>query len=70
MDQLVVKGIPMSPTQVVCALLVPLFWGLQFVVIKVGLTAFPPLFFVGLRFAAVRDMLMAGDHPGALRAWR
>ena len=58
MDQLVVKGIPMSPTQVVCALLVPLFWGLQFVVIKVGLAAFPPLFFVGLRFAAVAAILL------------
>jgi drug/metabolite transporter (DMT)-like permease len=53
MDRLVVKQIPMSPTQIACAVLVPLFWGVQFVVIKVGLTAFPPLFFVGLRFAAV-----------------
>jgi drug/metabolite transporter (DMT)-like permease len=38
--------------------LVPLFWGVQFVVIKVGLTAFPPLFFVGLRFAAVAAILL------------
>jgi drug/metabolite transporter (DMT)-like permease len=52
MDRLVVKEIPISPTQIACAVLVPLFWGVQFVVIKVGLTAFPPLFFVGLRFAA------------------
>ena len=48
----------MSPTQIACAMLVPLFWGLQFVVIKVGLTAFPPLFFVGLRFAAVAAILL------------
>ncbi|PKU24644.1 DMT family transporter [Telmatospirillum siberiense] len=48
----------MSPLQVVCALLVPLFWGFQFVVIKVGLTTFPPLFFVGLRFAAVAAILL------------
>ena len=48
----------MSPLQIVCAILVPLFWGGQFVVIKVGLTAFPPLFFVGLRFAAVAVMLL------------
>jgi O-acetylserine/cysteine efflux transporter len=48
----------MSPIQMVCALLVALFWGVQFVVIKVGLTAFPPLFFVGLRFAAVAAILL------------
>jgi O-acetylserine/cysteine efflux transporter len=58
MDRSVVKDIPMSPTQIACALLVPLFWGVQFVVIKVGLTAFPPLFFVGLRFAAVAAILL------------
>jgi O-acetylserine/cysteine efflux transporter len=48
----------MSPAQTVLALLVPLFWGLQYVVIKVGLTAFPPLFFVALRFAAVAAILL------------
>jgi O-acetylserine/cysteine efflux transporter len=48
----------MSPIQIVCAVLVPLLWGLQFVVIKVGLTAFPPLFFVALRFAAVAIILL------------
>ena len=58
MDRLVVKEIHMSTTQIACAVLVPLFWGLQFVVIKVGLTAFPPLFFVGLRFAAVAAILL------------
>jgi O-acetylserine/cysteine efflux transporter len=58
MDRLVVKETSMSPVQIVCAVLVPLFWGLQFVVIKVGLTAFPPLFFVGLRFAAVAAILL------------
>jgi O-acetylserine/cysteine efflux transporter len=58
MDHSVVKYGPMSPTQVVCAGLVPLFWGVQFVVIKIGLTAFPPLFFVGLRFAAVAMILL------------
>jgi len=58
MDCLVLKEITMSPTQIACAVLVPLFWGVQFVVIKVGLTAFPPLFFVGLRFAAVAAILL------------
>jgi O-acetylserine/cysteine efflux transporter len=58
MDRLVVKEIPISSTQIACAVLVPLFWGVQFVVIKVGLAAFPPLFFVGLRFAAVSAILL------------
>ena len=58
MDCSVVKDVPMSPVQIACTVLVPLFWGLQFVVIKVGLTAFPPLFFVGLRFAAVAATLL------------
>lgn len=48
----------MSPLEILCAVLVPLFWGVQFVVIKVGLAAFPPLFFVGLRFAAVAALLL------------
>jgi len=48
----------MTPTQIACAVLVPLLWGFQFVVIKVGLTAFPPLFFVGLRFAVVAALLL------------
>lgn len=48
----------MTPIQIACAVLVPLLWGFQFVVIKVGLTAFPPLFFVGLRFAVVAALLL------------
>ena len=48
----------MSPFQTFFALLVPLLWGLQFVVIKVGLTTFPPLFFVTLRFAAIAAVLL------------
>jgi O-acetylserine/cysteine efflux transporter len=55
---MVVKEGFMSRTQVGCAVLVPLLWGLQFVVIKIGLTAFPPIFFVGLRFAAVAALLL------------
>jgi len=47
-----------SPLKIFCALLVPLLWGVQYVVIKVGLTAFPPLFFVGLRFMAVAALLV------------
>jgi O-acetylserine/cysteine efflux transporter len=48
----------MSPIEVACALLVPLLWGFQFVVIKIGLTAFPPLFFLGLRFAIIAALVL------------
>lgn len=58
MDHSVVKSLAMSPAQIVCAVLVPLLWGVQFVVIKLGLSAFPPLFFVGLRFAVVAAILL------------
>ena len=40
----------MSAIQIVCAVAVPLIWGYQFVVIKVGVTEFPPFFFLALRF--------------------
>lgn len=48
----------MSPIQAVCAVLVPLVWGIQYVVIRVGLLTFPPLFFVALRFAIVAGFLL------------
>ncbi len=48
----------MSPFQMICAVLVPLLWGYQFVVIKLGLAEFPPLFFLGLRFLAMALLLI------------
>lgn len=48
----------MSRIQVACAVLVPFLWGVQYVVIKIGLTAFPPLFFVALRFAVIAAILL------------
>ena len=48
----------MSPVEVVAALLVPLFWGVQFVTTKVGVEAIPPLLFGALRFAAVAVLLL------------
>jgi O-acetylserine/cysteine efflux transporter len=48
----------MSAIQVVCAVMVPLLWGYQFVVIKVGIGEFPPLFFLGLRFLAIAWLLV------------
>lgn len=48
----------MTALQIVCAVAVPLLWGYQFVVIKVGVTEFPPLFFLGLRFLAIALLLV------------
>ncbi|MGJ5202855.1 DMT family transporter [Bradyrhizobium sp. HKCCYLR20261] len=48
----------MSPLETVCAVLVPFLWGMQYAIIKEGLAVFPPLFFVGLRFAMVAAILL------------
>jgi O-acetylserine/cysteine efflux transporter len=48
----------MSALQIVCAVAVPLLWGYQFVAIKVGVTEFPPLFFLALRFLAIALLLV------------
>jgi O-acetylserine/cysteine efflux transporter len=48
----------MSAIQIVCAVAVPLLWGYQFVAIKVGVTEFPPLFFLALRFLAIALLLV------------
>jgi O-acetylserine/cysteine efflux transporter len=48
----------MAPLEIFCAVLVPLLWGVQYAVIKAGLAVFPPLFFVGLRFAVVAAVLL------------
>jgi O-acetylserine/cysteine efflux transporter len=48
----------MSAIQIVCAIAVPLLWGYQFVAIKVGVTEFPPLFFLALRFLAIALLLV------------
>ena len=48
----------MSPLQIACAILVPFLWGLQFVVIKLAIAGFPPLFLLGLRFACMAVLLL------------
>ena len=48
----------MKPIHIVAALPVPLLWGFQYAVIKAGLTVLPPLFFAGLRFAAIAAILI------------
>ena len=52
------KNDAMSAIQIVCAVVVPLLWGYQFVVIKVGVTEFPPLFFLALRFLVIAVLLV------------
>src|ERR1700744_4742524 len=48
----------MSAIQMIFAVAVPLIWGYQFVVIKVGVTEFPPFFFLALRFLATALVLI------------
>ncbi len=48
----------MTAIQIICAVAVPLLWGYQFVAIKVGVTEFPPLFFLALRFLAMALLLV------------
>jgi O-acetylserine/cysteine efflux transporter len=48
----------MTALQIVCAVAVPLLWGYQFVVIKLGVLDFPPLFFLALRFLAIAALLV------------
>ena len=48
----------MSALQIVCAVAVPLLWGYQFVAIKIGVSEFPPLFFLALRFLAIALLLV------------
>src|SRR3954469_4716686 len=52
------KNDAMSAIQIVCAVVVPLLWGYQFVAIKVGVMEFPPLFFLALRFLAIALLLV------------
>jgi O-acetylserine/cysteine efflux transporter len=48
----------MSVIQMACAVAVPLLWGYQFVPIKVGVSEFPPFFFLALRFLAIALLLI------------
>lgn len=48
----------MKPTDLAIALAVMLMWGLNFVMAKIGLHHWPPIFFVMLRFALVAVFLL------------
>ncbi|TRX76038.1 EamA family transporter [Pseudomonas mangiferae] len=60
----------MPVPHILLALLVTLIWGVNFVVIKVGLHDFPPLLFCALRFAlaALPLLILRGPMPAPF--WR
>jgi O-acetylserine/cysteine efflux transporter len=60
----------MSPVHILLALLVTLIWGVNFVVIKVGLEDFPPLLFCALRFALAALPLLFLRGPLPAPWWR
>lgn len=61
----------MPRRHVALALLVVLIWGLNFVVIHVGLKTFPPLLFVALRFGVMAPfgLLILRRGPGVPARW-
>ena len=60
----------MPPRHVLLALAVAVVWGVNFVVIHVGLQSFPPLLFAALRFAAIAlpGLFLVG-RPGVSWRW-
>ena len=62
---------PVPRRHVLLALLVVLVWGLNFVVIHVGLDSFPPLLFAALRFAVMAPigLLILRRGPGVPWRW-
>lgn len=59
----------MSPRHIALAVLVAAIWGLNFVLIHVGLDSFPPLLFCALRFAVVAVPAIFFVGPPRV-AWR
>lgn len=53
----------MTPKAYVAALVVVAIWGFNFVVVKTGVTAMPPLFFTAIRFAGVALLLAPFFRP-------
>lgn len=60
----------MTLPHILLALLVTLIWGVNFVVIKVGLEDFPPLLFCALRFALAALPLLFLRGPMPAPFWR
>ncbi|MBE2315167.1 EamA family transporter [Solirubrobacter sp. CPCC 204708] len=59
----------MPRRHVAIAVLVALTWGVNFVVLHVGLESFPPLLFTGLRFALVALLIPFVPRPGVAVKW-
>jgi O-acetylserine/cysteine efflux transporter len=60
----------MRPGHVALAVLVAAIWGLNFVVIEVGLEDFPPLLLSALRYTlAALPLLLIGGRPGIAWKW-
>jgi O-acetylserine/cysteine efflux transporter len=60
----------MRPVHVALAVLVAAIWGLNFVIIEVGLEDFPPLLLSALRYAlASLPLLVLGGRPGVPWRW-
>jgi O-acetylserine/cysteine efflux transporter len=59
----------MPPRHVLAAVLVAVAWGVNFVVIHVGLEHFPPLLFAALRFTLVALALPFVPRPGVPARW-
>lgn len=59
----------MKPQDIAIGAGVPLLWGFSFVAAKSGMTEFPPIFLIGLRFAVVAALLVGFVRPpwGRLR---
>ena len=59
----------MPRRHVAIAVLVALTWGVNFVVLHVGLESFPPLLFTGLRFLLVALLIPFVPRPGVGARW-
>jgi O-acetylserine/cysteine efflux transporter len=53
----------MTPNHLLLMILICLIWGFNFVVCKIGILTFPPLFFTGLRFLEVALVLIPFLKP-------
>lgn len=49
---------PMTPFSLFLVILVPFIWGMQAVMLKIGLHQFPPIFMVGMRFVMMSVILL------------
>lgn len=48
----------MTPFSIFLAILVPCIWGIQAVMLKIGLHQFPPIFMVGMRFVLMSVIML------------